>query len=297
MAETGAAPVLSQPQTPPDPREGLTHLQRTDPGRLFREYEQYFIDERVKRDAESTGWERLQKTWYNWYAGVDAFEHFMLNCVILFGGVGGVAWGVFNDSAEPMRQFHKQHDEFVHAGHLKEKWQLTKVAYFRTAMNGIRMGTICLLTPMGLTFSILSSLSYRNDVKPLDFAVIFGTASALFNIKKPNSVILRRAGVAFGFGFAAASAIRTYYWVTGKSVSEFRYWAVTRRDRSNEMMSRKSWERYKDIPEVKHLHERELDLQESWARYREKLAAGERVIHERPTRFELVLDQPPQKEK
>lgn len=274
MTEAAASPDLQSPShsEPVDPRAGLSHVQRTDAKRLLREYDQYLQEDRQRREEQVTKWNRLKNTWNNmFFGGTDAFEAQLIHVVVGLGWMGGLVYGAVNDSRQRLRQFHQQYDEFVAAGLLKEKWQLHKVAVFRTVKDGVRMGLICATVPLCLSAGILSSLSYRNDVHWFDFGVLFSASSAAFNIKKTSSIILRQSAMAFAVGAGIALVSRAWIWWHWGSLSEYRYYAVYGRTRSNEMMSRKSWEVYKTIPQYKELYERELDMQESWKRYREEL--------------------------
>lgn len=296
MTEATASPVLpATPENPPDPRAGLTHVQRTDPKRLYREYQQYFIDDRLKREETTTGWDRLKLTWRNMLTGTDVHEANSFDTVLVLGSLGGFIFGCINDSVQRLRDFRKQHDDFVAAGLLKEKWQLHKVAMFRTVKEGVKMSLICTFAPVAASCAILSSMSYRNNINPFDFGVIIAATSAAFNIKKPNSLILRHATMWFGVGAAVAVAIRAYMWFAGTSMSEFRYNTVDSRDRLHVMMSRASWDKYKDMPQFQHLHEREADIQQSWQRFREKVKQEEEAKAEppqdvvRPGRYKIVV--------
>ena len=274
-------------------RTKMTHKERTNPDRLFAEYSAYFAADRDARDERTTGWDRLKLTWYNILQGYDGFESRIFSECLTVGMFLGFGYGALNDSVQRIRDFQRQHDEFVAAGLLKEKWQLTQTVMFRTAKSGVRMGLLCMSIPMVSLCACLSSIAYRNSVHPLDFGCISAATLAAFNLNKSRSVILRHSAAGFGVGVAAACATRLAMWVTETSVSDFRYWAVTRRQRSDEMLSRKSWERFKDLPDAGPLHEREMDMQAAWLRQKERLEAerlsGERKREPRYTRIPVPV--------
>lgn len=253
-----------------DPRAGLTHAQRTDPRRLYAEYQKYFDEDRERRYGSMTGWQRLTECWDHMWAGMDSFEGRAVHDVLVFGSMTGFMYGAVNDTFHQVKEYQKQHDEFVFAGLLKEKWLLTKTTMLRATFNGIRMSVIFCLAPLAMTTALLSSAAYRNNVNPVDFGVITAATSALYDCKKGASVIMRRSGKAFCVGFGVACLIRAGFWLADSNYAHFRYWAVYRRYRSTEMLSKSSWDKYKDMPEHKMLHERAITLQADMERYRQE---------------------------
>lgn len=261
-------------------------LQRTWSDTLFAEYKKkYYDEERKQFEEQISRWDRVKLTWSNIFGGDDFCESWFPNELLHLGGFIGFGIGAIYETASQMDEFRKKHDQFVAAGHLKEKWMLHKTAMFRCANDGLRTGLVCAIVPTLASCVLLTSISYHNAIKPLDFGIVTTASLAAIALSRGRYLNLRYAGCAFGAGFSLACLLNGYFWLKGTSISEYRYNTVHQMVKlKDKTLNEMSWREYENMPEdssesIRRIRERQLDLKRRWQERAEAKKLKEKVAN------------------
>ena len=203
--------------------------------------------------------ERLRQTWLS-VARRQGWEYEM----ILMTGAGGFIFGgiigMMAKNEEHRVTVVRQNSEVQFDHRYLAQRKMRDQTYLRNLKNGTKFGWRTGLFSALLAFGSLSSLSYRNDINPLDFVAVFALTGGVWKWQQGPKGMLASATTTALFGLVTGCLAWAAVKVSGVSVNDFRVEMGGLVTKWNVNLSRARMEQMKEVEGV--LHEREMLLQQ-----------------------------------
>ena len=226
-----------------------------------------------------TGVERVKRCWHEVFLGTRSWELDMIMNLWVYSSITGFIYGTVKDSDTLVKESTKRFNEMAFEHDYLGRRKLMDYAMVQTSLNGFKAAWRLALFPTYMACFAVSSMAYRNDVYPPDFAASAGLAAAVYKFPLGPRAMLVAGGAMSIFGLLGGYLVKAGFYVSGYTYPEFRFFSNLREVRSREDMSSRSWERFRRKREELMSEEEKALLQRDKIIKEMKSEARQELIH------------------
>lgn len=206
---------------------------------MHKEYEEF-----IKKDIETfepkDPIERVKDLWVN-LLSKTCWEYKLIQQVVIFGWVVGFLRGAVWETRSKIGDYHKRFNHMTFEGEFHARRKMTDETMLFAGKTGLKYAWRSALMPLYVVCLGLTATAYRNDINPIDFGLVASTAGAIYKFNLGPRAQLVTAGVMFVPGFITGCILKAGFWMSGTTISEFRYWHTNNLHQRNKEMSSFSW--------------------------------------------------------